>query len=136
MILSPKYSLKRQSQLKMEQIVNRNVTIDGTIIYLELYKLHKSYLLLISDQKDLGIGSVTLGSPPRIEGLKSTAASYRLFGVNKKLLSTIIAEKASNVLKEPVLLLLFLKIEKKEEDLARPIAEFLKEVLSNITDNN
>ena len=120
----------------MEQIIDKSVNIDGTIIYLALYKLHKSYLLLISDQKDLGIGSVTLGSPPMIEGLKSTAASYRLFGVDKKLLSTIIAEKASNVLKAPVLLLLFLKIEKKEEELARPIAEFLKEVLSTITDKN
>lgn len=120
----------------MEQIINKSVNIDGTIIYLSLYKLHKSYLLLVSDQKDLGIGSVTLGSPPMIEGLKSTAASYRLFGVNKKLLSTIIAEKASSVLKAPVLLLLFLKVEKKEEDLARPLAEFLKEVLSDIIGKN
>jgi len=120
----------------MEQILERNVDINGTIIYLALYKLHKSYLLLISDQKDLGIGSVTMGSPPMIEGLKSTAASYRLFGVDKKLLSTIIAEKASNVLKSPVLLLLFLKVEKKEEELAKPIAEFLNEVLNDIIDKD
>jgi len=120
----------------MKQIVDESVNIDGTIIYLVLYKLHKSYLLLISDQSDLGIGSVTLGSPPMIEGLKSTMASYRLFGVNKKLLSTIIVEKASSVLKAPVLLLLFLKIEKKEEELARPLAKFLKEVLSSIIDKN
>lgn len=136
MILLPLYPLIRQNQLKMKRIVEKSVDIDETIVYLALYQLHKSYLLLISDQKDLGIGSVTLGSPPMIDGLKSTAASYRLFGVNKKLLSTIIAEKASNVLKAPVLLLLFLKIEKKEEDLARPLAEFLNEVLGNITDKN
>ena len=136
MILLPLYPLIRQNQLKMKRIVEKSVDIDETIVYLALYQLHKSYLLLISDQKDLGIGSVTLGSPPMIDGLKSTAASYRLFGVNNKLLSTIIAEKASNVLKAPVLLLLFLKIEKKEEDLARPLAEFLNEVLGNITDKN
>ncbi|MCP4762477.1 MAG: hypothetical protein GY870_11910, partial [archaeon] len=104
----------------------------GTIIYLALYKLYKSYLLLISDQKDLGIGTITMGSPPMIEGLKSTGSSYQLFGVDKKLLSTIIVEKASNVLKSPVLLLLFLKVEKKEEELVKPLAEFLNEVLKNI----
>lgn len=119
----------------MKQLVNKNVEVDGAILYVALYKLHKSFLLLISDQKDMGVGSVTMASPPTIEGLKSTAASYRLFGVEKKLLSTIIAEKASSVLKAPVLLLLFLKLKKKEEDLVKPLIDFLKEILNEVVDH-
>jgi hypothetical protein len=116
----------------MKQLVDKNIDVDGTVIYLSLYKLHKSYLLLISDQKSMGIGSVTMASPPTIEGIKSTVASYRLFGVNKKLLSTIIAEKASSVLKAPVLLLLFIKIKKKEEELVKPLVDSLKDILSKM----
>ena len=116
----------------MKNLIERDITIEDIKIYLTLFKLHKSYILLISDQKDMGIGSVTLASPPLIEGLKSTAASYNLFGVNKKLLSTIISEKASNILKAPVLLLLFLKIKKKEDEIAKPLIKFLNEILKNI----
>ncbi len=117
----------------MKQLIDKNIDADGNVIYLSLYKLHKSYLLLISDQKDMGIGSVTMASPPTIEGLKSTVASYRLFGVEKKLLSTIIAEKASSVLKAPVLLLLFIKLKKKEEELVKPLVDSLNDLLSKIT---
>ncbi|MFX0083776.1 MAG: hypothetical protein ACFE94_18650, partial [Candidatus Hodarchaeota archaeon] len=91
----------------MKLIAERNSKIDKSLIYLKLFKLYKSFLLLISDQEDLGIGNVTLGSPPIVEGIKSLTASFNLFGMESKLLSTIIAEKASNVLNAPVLLLLF-----------------------------
>ncbi len=116
----------------MKLLIEKNHKIDDLIIFLKIFRLHKSYLLLISDQKEMGIGSVTLGSPPIVAGLKSNVASYNLFGVNKKLLSTIIAEKASFTLKAPVLLLLFLKLKKKEEDLAKPIITFLNEILTEI----
>ena len=119
----------------MKLLINKNIDVDGIVIYISLYKLHKSFLLLISDQENMGIGSVTMASPPITEGLKSTVASYRLFGVEKKLLSTIIAEKASSVLKAPVLLLLFLKIKKKEEELVKPLVDSLKEILSTLMDN-
>ena len=120
----------------MKNLIDKNLNIDNLTIFLSLIKLHKSYLLLISDQRDMGIGSVTLASPPLIEGLKSTAASYNLFGVEKKLLSTIISERASNILKAPVLLLLFLKSKIKEEDIAKPIIEFLNSTLTGIIEND
>ena len=119
----------------MKNLVEKDLTVDDITIFLSLIKLHKSYLLLISDQKDMGIGSVTLASPPLIEGLKATAASYNLFGVEKKLLSTIISERASNILKAPVLLLFFLKSRKSEEELAKPLLEFLNSTLMNIMEN-
>ena len=120
----------------MKCLVEKSITINDLTINLILFKMYKSYLLLISDQKEMGIGSVTLGSPPLIEGLKSTTASYNLFGVNKKLLSTIISEKTSRILKAPVLLLLFLKIKKNEEEIAKPLMKFLTEMLTEVIKKN
>ena len=116
----------------MKQLIDETVDIDGNAIYIKLYKLYKSFMLLISDQKEMGIGSVTMASPPITEGIKSRAASYRLFGVEHKLLSTIITESTSTILKGPVLLLLFLKSNKKEDELLKPLIQFLKEILEKI----
>lgn len=116
----------------MKPLVEKSLKIDEIRIYLTLFKLYKSYLLIISDQKEMGIGNVTLGSPPLVEGLKSTTASYNLFGVNSKLLNTIISEKTSHILKAPVLLLLFLKIKKKEEEIAKPLMRFINEILTDL----
>lgn len=120
----------------MKCLVEKSIIINDLTINLILFKMYKSFLLLISDQKEMGIGSVTLGSPPLIEGLKSTTASYNLFGVNKKLLSTIISEKTSRILKAPVLLLLFLKIKKNEEEIAKPLMKFLTEMLTEVIKKN
>jgi hypothetical protein len=99
----------------MKLLLEKSKTFDDFTIKLALFKLYKSYLLLISDQEDMGIGAVTLGSPSTIEGLKSISASHTLFGVDKKLLSTMIAEKASNFLKAPVLLMLFMISKKRKK---------------------
>ena len=120
----------------MKCLVEKSIIINDLTINLILFKMYKSFLLIISDQKEMGIGSVTLGSPPLIEGLKSTTASYNLFGVNKKLLSTIISEKTSRILKAPVLLLLFLKIKKNEEEIAKPLMKFLTELLTEVIKKN
>ena len=116
----------------MKELLNESRDIEGTIFYLTIFKMYKSYLLLVSDQEKMGIGSVTLGSPPTVEGLKSTSSSYNLFGIGRKLISTIIVERASHLLKSPVLLMLFIKSKKKEEDLAKPLVNFMNEVIANI----
>lgn len=113
----------------MKPLAEENIEIDDITIYLNLFQLYKSFLLMISDQTNMGIGSVTLGSPPTIEGMKSLTSSYNLFGMNKKLLSTIIAERASNILKAPVLLLLFLKTKKVDEEIIKPLMNFLNKIL-------
>lgn len=116
----------------MKILVEKNVNINDSKIFLTLVKLYSSFLLLISDQEDMGIGNVTLGSPPIIEGIKSPTASYNLFGVGSKLLSTIIAEKVSKKLNSPVLLLLFLKTKLQEEKIIKPLIQFITEVLDEI----
>ncbi|MFW9773299.1 MAG: hypothetical protein ACFFFB_16340 [Candidatus Heimdallarchaeota archaeon] len=116
----------------MNLIADRKFEIDETSVYLKLYNLYKSILLLISDQKDMGIGNVTLGSPPVIEGTKSPTASYNLFGMESRLLSTIIAERVSKKLDAPVLLLLFFKNRQKEEDIIKPLVDVLNEILEEV----
>jgi hypothetical protein len=56
--------------------------------------------------------------------------------MKENLLSKIIAEKSSSILKAPVLLLLFLKSIKKEEEILKPLATFLKKILDEITGEN
>ena len=118
----------------MKILAEDKIKIEDITVYLNLFKLHKSFLLLISDHPDMGIGNVTLGSPPIIEGIKSPTASYSLFGLNTKLLSTIIAERASKNLKAPVLLLLFLKSKLNDEEIIKSIVNFLNKVLNEISE--
>jgi len=118
----------------MKLLIEKEIIIEGIKIFINLFKLYKSFLLLISDQKELGIGNVTLGTPPFIKDLKSSTSSYSLFGLDRKLLSNIIAEKASSSLKEPVLLLLFLKTKKDETEIIKPLIKFLNEIFEEVKD--
>jgi len=120
----------------MKLLAERNIEVENVKIFLNLFQLFKSFLLLISDQENMGIGNVTLGSPSIVKGVKSPTSSYNLFGMNGNLLSTIIAEKASNALNAPVLLLLFLKNKIAAEKILKPIINFLNEVLDEILERN
>jgi len=120
----------------MKLLAERNIEVENGKIFLNLFQLFKSFLLLISDQENMGIGNVTLGSPSIVKGVKSPTSSYNLFGMNGNLLSTIIAEKASNALNAPVLLLLFLKNKSEAEKILKPIINFLNEVLDEILERN
>jgi len=120
----------------MELIIEEALEIEDFTIYLKIFKLHKSYLVLLSDNHDMGIGNVTLASPPSIEGLKSTAASYKLFGVGDSLLNTIIAEKISFLLRAPALTLIFLNQKIEDTEVAKPIISRLDALISQFIEKN
>lgn len=120
----------------MRPIIEKTKEIDKIKIYLSLFKLHKSYLLLISDQENQGIGNVTLGSPSTIEGMKASSVTHLLFGVQRNLLSKIIVEKTTSYLNAPVLLLLFLKSVENESEIAKTLILFLNEALNEISNNS
>lgn len=120
----------------MKLLAERNIEVENVKIFLNLFQLFKSFLLLISDQENMGIGNVTLSCPSFVKGVKSPTSSYNLFGMNGNLLSTIIAEKASNALNAPVLLLLFIKNKIESEKILKPIINFLNEVLDEILERN
>ncbi len=119
----------------MDLIIKHQEEIDGFTIYLKLYQLYKSFLLMISDHANMGIGNITLGNPSTIEGMKPIATSYNVFGFRNNLLSTIISEKASFVLKSPVLLLLFLKTKRDEEKIIKPLTNFVNRAFKMIPGN-
>ena len=117
----------------MKPIIERSKQLDNTKIYVSIFKLHKSYLVLISDIENMGIGNVTLGIPPTIENVKVSAATHQLFGVQQKILSNIIVEKMSSYFNAPVLLMLFLKSVSDDKEIIKPLTSFLKEILEDIS---
>jgi hypothetical protein len=116
----------------MKLVVERSKQLERIKLFISIFKLHKSYLVLISDQETMGIGNVTLGIPPTIEGMKVSAATHQLFGIQQKILSNIIVEKISSFFNAPVLLLLFLKSVSDNQEISKPLSIFLNEVLSDI----
>jgi len=116
----------------MKLIVERSKQLERIKLFISIFKLHKNYLVLISDQETMGIGNVTLGIPPTIEGMKVSAATHQLFGIQQNLLSNIIVEKISSFFKAPVLLLLFLKSASDYKEISKPLSIFLNEVLNGI----
>ncbi|TXT63560.1 MAG: hypothetical protein BAJALOKI3v1_350033 [Promethearchaeota archaeon] len=119
----------------MKLILDKSFQVDKLKLYLKLFKLHKSYLAFLSDQKEMGIGDVTLGSPQRIKGVKSTSSTYHLFGIQQKLLSSVITKRMTNFLDMPVLLLLFIKEKVEENEIARPIVDFINENLKDLRES-
>ncbi len=117
----------------MKPIIEKRKQFDSIFLYISIFKLVKSYLVLISDEEGMGIGTVTLGIPSIIEKMKTTSASHQIFGVQSNILGKIIVEKISSYLKEPVLLLLFLKHIKEDQEVTKPLMELLKETLTEIS---
>jgi len=117
----------------MKPLIEKRKKIGSIFFHISIFKLVKSYLVLISDEEGMGIGTVTLGIPPIIENMKTSSASHQIFGVQSKILSKIIVEKISSDLKEPVLLLLFLKHVKEDQEVTKPLMELLKEALIEIS---
>jgi hypothetical protein len=114
----------------MKLLLEKDIEIDTLKIYLRLYELYKSYLLLISDNEDFGIGNVTISTPIHIDEMKTTFKSYKLFGIHKELLNQIIAEKVSSFLNAPLLLLLFFRDIKDEQVIIKPLMIFINEILN------
>lgn len=119
----------------MKLIIEQTKEINEESFYIKLFRLHKSYLLLISNNPEMGIGSVYLGIPPTIEGLKPSTANYGLFGMGRELLGKIITERCSFFLKSPILLLLFLKTKKKDEDIIKPLIKTLNNLLEKVNNS-
>ena len=111
----------------MKEIINTQFSFQTIKLYIKLFSLFKSHLLLISEKQDMDIGSVTLASPSLIEGMKPSSTSYMLFGVKNKLITQVISERTSLTLKTPVLLIFHLISDVKEETLIKPLMSFIKD---------
>lgn len=116
----------------MEKISKEVIEIDDQKYYSVLIRLFNSYLFLLSDQKEMGIGNVTLSSPPLFKGAKAISSSYKLFGVDNEFISKAIAERLSKKVNEPVLLLTFLKEEFKENKTIKNLIEAINKIFENV----
>jgi hypothetical protein len=116
----------------MKLLVERERIIDDSVIYGKILKLHKSYLIMISDHKEMGIGNVLLSNPPTIQGIKASVASYELFGLGNDMISKIIVERAASYLKTSVLLLFFMKARKSEDSFLKALMKFVNDILKEI----
>ncbi len=116
----------------MKIIIEKDREINGINIYFKILKLHKSYLMMISDHEEMGIGNVLLGNPPTIAGIKASVASFELFGLGNNIINKIIVERAASYLKAPVLLLFFLRSRYSEESFLKSLIIFLNDILNEI----
>lgn len=116
----------------MRLIVEKEELIENIKIYLKIYRLFKSYLILLSDQEQMGIGNVTLASPPIVKGVKSISSSYKLFGIEDELYSKVLAERSSYILKAPVLFLIFIKTKNFISNNLKHVVNFLNKALDKI----
>ena len=120
----------------MKEIINKQFSFQEIKLYFKLVRLNRSHILLISEQKEMEIGSVTLASPSSIEGIKPSSTSYMLFGIKNKMITQVISEKAAITLKTPVLLIFHLISEVKEEDLVKPLMEFINNSIEELNNKN
>ena len=118
--------------INLKLIVDKEGVIDDSMIYSKIFKLHKSYLIMISDHKEMGIGNVLLGNPPTIEGIKASFASYELFGLGNDMISKIMVERAASYLKTSVLLLFFIKVRNFDDYFIKNLIKFLNDSLKEI----
>ena len=89
-----------------------NFTVKATFL-----ALNNSYLLLVSDQDQFGIGTVTLSTPPTNFGTNATSSPFNIFGMKNSMLTNAIGKSASKQLQKPVLSLVFIM----EKDLKQEI---------------
>lgn len=120
----------------LKLLVDKKKLLDDTTIHGKLFKMHKSYLLIISDHEEMGIGNVLLSNPPSIAGIKASVASYELFGLGNDMISKIMVERAASYLNKSVLLLFFVKTKKKEESFLKALISFLNEILKEVNNNS
>ena len=116
----------------MKEILSTEFLFKTIKLYIKLFSLYKSHLLLISEQQDMDIGSVTLASPSVIEGMKPSSTSYMLFGIKNKLITQVISERMALILKTPVLFIFDLVSDIKEEDLIKPLTHFINDLIKGL----
>ena len=105
-------------------------------VYATFISLYKSYLLLVTDQKEYGIGNVTLSGPPTGIG-QASSSPFNLFGLRNPLLSNMIGKTSSKLLKSPVISMVFIKEKELKQDIIMKLAlEAVKNAIKNIEKSN
>ena len=95
--------------VELQLVGTAEAQMDTFHVATAIYQLEKSYLLLVTDQPQFGIGTVSLSAPPSIPGTGAVSAPFSLFGLKHNTLAGLAGRIASQKLNLPVLTLLFIK---------------------------
>ncbi|WP_371801916.1 hypothetical protein [Candidatus Lokiarchaeum ossiferum] len=106
---------------------------ENFVVKATFVSLNNSYLLMVTDQEQFGIGTVTLSSPPTEFGTKATSSPFNIFGMKNSMLSNAIGRNASKHLKKPVLSLVLL-VEKdfKQEIIIKTTMEAVNKAIEDV----
>jgi hypothetical protein len=103
------------------------------VINAALIPLQQSFLLLVSDQAEFGVGTVTLSAPPTIPGTGAVSSPFSLFGLKNNLLANLLGKMASKLLNLPVLSLILIKEEEiKVEIIMKTAVEAVKNAIDQV----
>ena len=117
--------------LTEQELQNKNYTVKCGIAAMD-----NGYLVLISDQSQYGIGEVILGTPSMLDGGKPLSSPAMVFGFKHKILSKIVAERASVKFNEPCLVLLHLKQSGIRTDIqTKTVVDCLNKSLDTISES-
>jgi hypothetical protein len=106
---------------------------EGLTIQTAIFKLHKSFLLFVTDQADFGIGTVNFSIPPSGISTQAINSPFNLFGLKNTLLSSVIGKNATTHLKAPVLSLVYLlSTDFKEEQLLKTAMEAVLQAIQKV----
>ncbi len=104
----------------LEKIGEGTAQFEDLTIRALIVKLQKSFLLLVTDQVDFGIGTVNFSIPPSGISTQAINSPFNLFGLKNNLLSSVIGKNATTHLKAPVLSMIYLlSTNIKEEQLIK-----------------
>jgi hypothetical protein len=114
------------------QAEDKSLTIKAAFI-----KLMNGYLILITDQTEFGIGTVTLSAPPSGISEKALTSPFSVFGFKNTYLANIIGKAASKQLGVPVLSLVFIKESTlKPQVIMKTTMDAVNKGIRQILDNN
>lgn len=102
---------------RLDIIEEATATQGDFSISVTFIRLDQSYLLLITDQPEYGIGTVTISAPPSELFQDAMSSPFSLFGLKNPLISNLIGKTASKKLKVPVLSLILLKSQDIKPDI-------------------
>jgi len=86
-------------------------------IHVSIIKLHKSFLILVSDQPEYGLGTITLSSPPLLEGTKAMSSPFPIFGLKNNMIANMVGNIASQKFNTPVLSLVYILEQNMKQEL-------------------
>ncbi|MCP4764076.1 MAG: hypothetical protein GY870_20050 [archaeon] len=98
-----------------------------------IISLDRSYLVLVTDQSNYGIGNIMMSAPPFIEGTRAMSTPSPLFGLKQNLLTKMVSEFCAVKLKNPCIVMVHvLGMQRKEQFVSNCVMKSLKQTIEEV----